>query len=65
MNRPGDNEQSAPPDWRACGDRALAHVPVTGSQATALVVPEPGCREVTGRAGDATLTVVTRVESRY
>jgi len=37
----------------------------TGFQATALVFPEPGCWEVTAYAGDATLTFVTRVESRY
>lgn len=38
---------------------------VTGFQATALVFPEPGCFEVTAHAGDATLTFVTRVVSRY
>jgi hypothetical protein len=38
---------------------------MTGFQATALVFPEPGCWEVTAHSGDATLTFVTRVESRY
>jgi hypothetical protein len=37
----------------------------TGFQATALIFPEPGCWEVTAHSGDATLTFVTRVESRY
>jgi hypothetical protein len=33
----------------------------TGFQATALIFPTEGCWEVTGRAGDASLTFVTRV----
>lgn len=37
----------------------------TGFQATTLVFPERGCWEVTARVGDASLTFVTRVESRY
>jgi hypothetical protein len=36
-----------------------------GFQATGLVFPTPGCWEVTGRAGDASLTFVTRVVSFY
>jgi len=51
------------------GLRISAEIPdgygTTGFQATALVFPEPGCWEVTARAGDASLTFVTRVESRY
>lgn len=37
----------------------------TGIQPTALVFPEPGCWEITARADGATLTFVTKVESRY
>ena len=43
-----------------------AHVPngygEIGFQATALVFSSPGCWEVTGRVGDASLTFVTKVE---
>ena len=37
----------------------------TGFQSTALIFPTPGCWEVTGRVGDASLTFVTRVVSQY
>jgi len=51
------------------GLRASAEIPdgygTTGFQACALVFPEPGCWEITARAGEATLRFVTRVESRY
>jgi hypothetical protein len=33
-----------------------------GFQSTALIFPTPGCWEVTGRVGDASLTFVTQVE---
>jgi hypothetical protein len=36
----------------------------TGVQPTALVFPEPGCWEVTARAGGTSLTFVTKVELR-
>lgn len=42
-----------------------AHIPEgygdTGFQSTALIFPTPGCWEVTGKVGDASLTFVTRV----
>lgn len=42
-----------------------AHVPngygETGFQATSLIFPTPGCWEITGRAGEASLTFVTNV----
>jgi hypothetical protein len=42
-----------------------AHIPSgygdTGFQATSLIFPTPGCWEVTGRAGNASLTFITRV----
>ena len=42
-----------------------AHVPPgygdTGFQATSLIIPTPGCWEVTGRAGNASLTFIVRV----
>jgi hypothetical protein len=42
-----------------------AHIPSgygdTGFQATSLVFPTPGCWEVTGKAGNASLTFITRV----
>ncbi len=45
---------------------ALARVPAgygdAGFQATLVVFPTPGCWEITGRIGDATLTFITRVE---
>jgi len=51
------------------GLRLSAEVPdgygMTGFQAAALVFPEPGCWEVTARAGGATIRFVTRVVSRY
>src|SRR5689334_17596229 len=34
----------------------------SGFQSTALIFPTPGCWEVTGRVGDASLTFVTQVE---
>jgi hypothetical protein len=37
----------------------------TGFQATGLTFATPGCWEVTGRVGDASLTFVTRVVSLY
>lgn len=36
-----------------------------GFQASGLIFPTPGCWEVTGRVGDASLTFVTRVVSLY
>lgn len=36
----------------------------TGPQKTILIFPSPGCWEVTGRAGDASLTFVLEVASR-
>lgn len=33
----------------------------TGFQPTLITFPTPGCWQVTGRAGDASLTFVTRV----
>ncbi len=42
-----------------------AHIPAgygdTGFQATALIFPTPGCWEVTGHVGQATVTFVTKV----
>ena len=42
-----------------------SHIPTgygeIGFQATSLVFPSPGCWEVTGRVGDASLTFVTKV----
>jgi len=50
------------------GLRMTAEIPDgygdTGFQATALVFPEAGCWEVTAKAGDASLTFVTRVVLR-
>ena len=37
----------------------------TGFQATGLSFPTPGCWEVTGRVGEASLTFVTWVVSLY
>ena len=46
------------------GDVRVAYTPygATGFQPSALVFPGPGCWEVTGRVGDASVTFVTQVE---
>lgn len=55
-------------EGRRLDGRALAlmaetgYDPQIGFQATALIFPTPGCWEVTGRVGAASLTFVTRVE---
>lgn len=42
-----------------------AHIPAgygdIGFQATGIIFPTPGCWEVTGRVGDATVTFITKV----
>jgi len=55
LHRPGLHVSAEVPDGYG----------MVGFQAAALVFPEPGCWEVTARAGDAKLTFVTKVESRY
>jgi hypothetical protein len=49
----------APAMW---ADNATGQVVAPGFHATALVFPTPGCWEVTGRVGDASLTFAVSVE---
>jgi hypothetical protein len=49
----------APPMW---ADNATGQLIAPGFHATALIFPTPGCWEVTGRVGDASLTFVVNVE---
>ena len=49
----------APPMW---ADNATGEFVAPGFHATALIFPTPGCWEVTGRVGDASLTFVVNVE---
>jgi hypothetical protein len=54
----GRRLDAAAPPLRARIPRAYGDI---GFQATALIFPTPGCWEVTGHCGDASLTFVTRV----
>jgi hypothetical protein len=49
----------APPMWALS---ATGQLIAPGFHATALIFPTPGCWEVTGRVGDASLTFVLEVE---
>ena len=67
--------RGVPGDLRITGRRLDADAPAaqssipdgygrTGFQSTAVIFPSPGCWEVTGRVGAASLTFITKVTGR-